>query len=316
MNTDLLAIAQPLCWAMEARNFVAMLHAAAPITTTSTVRVDRRDGVATIPLHGVIWRGAPRLAQLFLQIADPDQVAEAIVAAQADDTIQSVVLSVDSPGGTTSGVPELASTVAACTKPLTADVRGMAASAAYWICCGADTITARPSCQVGSIGVYSTFSDTSKLMKAAGVSIDVFKSAELKATGIPGTSLSAGQREYLQGQVDELFAMFTGHVNAHRSVGQDAFSGATWLAARAKEMGLIDSVAGEATKAPSGRTQAGVALVEEDCGAGLRRFRMAAPDTHTEHDRRGAELVRQGRAKICAVGVVSRWTAENFKKAN
>ena len=59
-----------------------------------------------------------------------------------DDSIQGIVLNIDSPGGQMNGTNELANMIFAArgTKPITAYVGGLGASGAYWIASAADEI--------------------------------------------------------------------------------------------------------------------------------------------------------------------------------
>src|SRR5690606_4061246 len=69
--------------------------------------------------------------------------------------VKGVILSIDSPGGTTAGGEMIFEAVRklAADKPVTAQVGTLAASAGYMIASAADHIVARQSSIVGSIGV-------------------------------------------------------------------------------------------------------------------------------------------------------------------
>ena len=69
-------------------------------------------GVAIIPVHGVIGHKVGAVAKM-LGAVDALDVMAAIELAADDDEVDTIILDIDSPGGTVAGVPELAETVEA-----------------------------------------------------------------------------------------------------------------------------------------------------------------------------------------------------------
>ena len=93
------------------------------------------DGVAVIPVHGVI----AKRANLFSAISggvSTELVGQEIQMALEDRSVQSILLDVDSPGGSVDGLPELANLIfeSRDQKKIVALANGTMASAAYWIC--------------------------------------------------------------------------------------------------------------------------------------------------------------------------------------
>ena len=68
------------------------------------------NGVAIIPVSGVIGHKVSAVSKL-LGAVDTVDVIAAIELAAEDDDIDTIILDIDSPGGTVGGVPELAETV-------------------------------------------------------------------------------------------------------------------------------------------------------------------------------------------------------------
>jgi len=114
-----------------------------------------------------------------------DQTVEELRNVRQNDSIDAVVLRVDSGGGGVSGseaqyraVKRLSST-----KPVVTSVRSMAASGAYYTILPSDEIFAEPSSMVGHVGVIALFSAptgvpapmTSGPDKATGATIDEFR---------------------------------------------------------------------------------------------------------------------------------------------
>ena len=70
------------------------------------------DGVGIIRIHGPLMRDPDLISSLLFGATDMNQVAEAIQEAVARDEVKSILLDIDSPGGTVNGTPELAQAVA------------------------------------------------------------------------------------------------------------------------------------------------------------------------------------------------------------
>jgi signal peptide peptidase SppA len=203
-----------------------------------TMTVD--GGIARIPLSGVIYRGASSAGS-----TDPDKLASNIREADSRPDVKSILLVVDSPGGTVQGTPEAADAVASAVKPIIAFVTGQAASAAYWIASGADQVFASPSAEVGSIGAFMAFFDLSGMFSQMGVRTEVISSGRYKGAGVMGTSLTAEQRSNLQEQVNAIAEDFKSQVQSNRypkAINPDLMHGQMFRAKDATTHGLIDGI--------------------------------------------------------------------------
>ena len=198
-----------------------------------------RDGVAVVRLAGVIGR---HLSQLDMECGgcDIDRVADALREADADPAVLGIVLDVDSPGGAVGGVSECAWAVRGLSKPVVAYAADLCASAAYWVASAADELLVGPTCEIGSVGVYCAILDKSKLYDRAGLRVELLASGGNKAAGYPGTSLTDGQREVLQGQVDYIASLFKSAVLASRTIEPSLLDGRCLVGAQAVSAGFAD----------------------------------------------------------------------------
>lgn len=203
------------------------------------------DGVAIIPVKGVISKDVSKMEKMSGAI-DVREIGEMIDAALSDPRTTAIVLNVDSPGGSITGVPELAAKVAEAnkSKPVFAYTDGMMASAAYWISAGASAIYAAGSAVVGSIGCYLALLDESRAYELAGYRTEVIKAkgSPMKAAGLPGTSLTDEQRIELQEGVDHVYGQFRDFVLQSRAVPDEAMRGGTYFGTECGPTGLIDSI--------------------------------------------------------------------------
>ena len=143
--------------------------------------------IARIEVGGFI-AGSQRMADLFKRVGEAGSVS-------------GVVISINSPGGTTTGAEELYRGIRqlADKKPLVAFVDGTAASGGYITALAADHIVARETSLVGSIGVLFQYPDVSKLLDTVGVQVQEIKSAPLKAEPSPFHPTSPEARAALAG---------------------------------------------------------------------------------------------------------------------
>lgn len=200
-----------------------------------------RDGVAVVPLHGVLGRHLGIL-DMACGGCDVDCVAAALREADADPAATGIVIDIDSPGGAVSGIAECADIVRDLAKPCVAYASDLCASAAYWIAAAADEIHVGPTCEIGSVGVYCAILDKSKAYDANGIKVELFASGENKAAGYPGTSLTDGQRAVLQSQVDYLASIFKGAVLARREIDPTLLDGRCLVGQQAVSAGFADEV--------------------------------------------------------------------------
>lgn len=171
-------------------------------------------------------------------------------AALADESVQSILLNIDSPGGSVDLVPELGAEILAARdeKPVVALANTFAASAAYWLASQAGEIVVTPSGEVGSIGVYSAHTDRSKKMEKEGLKTTLVKAGKYKAEKNPFEPLSDEGKADMQSKVDTYYSMFLDAVAEGRgttteTVGSDYGQGRMVMAKDAVAKGMADRVA-------------------------------------------------------------------------
>jgi len=207
--------------------------------------------VAVIPLYGII---AARAAA-FQSVSSPngtsvEEFTQMFRAALADDGVDSILIEIDSPGGSVDLVPELAAEVRAARgkKPIVAIANTLAASAAYWIGSQADELVVTPSGEVGSVGVYAAHEDLSGALEQEGVKVTLISAGKFKTEGNPFEPLSEEALAYFQSQVDDFYSMFVADVAKGRGVAvgdvRDGYGqGRVVSAADAVKAGMADRVA-------------------------------------------------------------------------
>lgn len=142
---------------------------------------------------------------------------KAIRAALNDSEIASIMLVVDSPGGTVSGVSDLAYAINKSTKPINAYVEDMCCSAGYWIASQCDSISCNNTAMVGSIGVYTVLYDETGAMEAAGIKARVVSSGGMKGAGADG-KVTQELVDDVQREIDSLNELFLAAVAEGRKM--------------------------------------------------------------------------------------------------
>lgn len=209
-----------------------------------------RDGAALVPLRGVI---AKRM-NLFSSIsggASTELFVRDLRAAMDDPNVRSVVLMVDSPGGSVDGTQAAAAAVAGMRgrKPLATWSDGTMASAAYWIGSAADSAWIDSgTAQVGSIGVVATHVDMSKREEMLGVKTTEIVAGKYKRIASQYGPLTESGRASIQEQVDYLYSLFVADVAKQRGVDveqvlSDMADGRIFVGQQAVRAGLVDGIA-------------------------------------------------------------------------
>lgn len=207
-----------------------------------------RDGLATVRIHGTMLRQvSPRQKAIAaicgVRLCSMEETASAMLQAAADPAVHTILLDIDSPGGTVNGTPELAQVVRTIAKDrhVYAFTAGQCCSAAYWVASQADVIYAAPSATVGSIGVILPVVDSSALYDRCGLKMEVFSAGKYKSTGMDGTSLTEEQRDRLSQQVNDTWGRFKQAVTRRRSISEDDMEGQTFYGLDARVKKLVDA---------------------------------------------------------------------------
>lgn len=242
-----------------------------------------QDGVAIIPLEGVI----AKKANLFSQISggvSTELAARDLRDAMADPAVHSIILAIDSPGGTVDGTQSLADIVVASTKPIVTLANGTMASAAYWIGSAANAVYIADSTTiVGSIGVVASHKDVSQAEEKQGVKTTEIFAGQYKRIASSYAPLSKEGRQTMQDQVDYTYSLFVSAVATNRGVSTDTVlsnmaDGRIFIGQQAIDAGLVDGVS---------TLDALVAKLNRDRPSGQASARIAQPFKSTK---RGAEM--------------------------
>lgn len=214
------------------------------------VALPRIGRVAVADIQGPMTM-APTMAQRIFGGTVVAALAEGVRLAAADPSVNSIVLTIDSPGGSAGAAIQLAMAVklACAEKIVVAHVSGLAAGSAYLVASQATRILTTPAAMVGGLGVYA-------LVESGGCGsgesftskIHVMRPGKINTAGTHSNTLSEQRRNALQDLVNATHDLFFGAVHRGRRVSlgrvRDFFggNGSLHLAADAEMLGLVDGI--------------------------------------------------------------------------
>jgi protease-4 len=191
-------------------------------------------------------KGAVGVLELNGVIMDSKKTLKRLEAFEDDDSIQAVVLRLNSPGGAVAPSQEIYEAVKAYPKPVVVSMSSVAASGAYYIACGAKKVYANPGTITGSIGVIMEFINLQKLYEWAKVQRYAIKTGKFKDAGAEYKEMGLEERALLQGMVDDVLTQFRKAVATGRKLSAEQVvaisDGRIFSGAQAKVAKLVDEL--------------------------------------------------------------------------
>ena len=213
---------------------VGLADLAAPVGYTPAARAlgPPSGKVAVIPIHGTLVRRTSGI-EAESGLASYTGIAAQLDAALASPEIAAILLDIDSPGGESGGVFDLADRIRAASevKPVWAVANDMAFSAAYALASAATRVFVARTGGVGSIGVIAMHVDQSVKDAQDGVRYTAVFAGERKNDLNPHEPISNEAHAVLKAEVDRIYDLFVDMVARHRGLDANAV--------RATEAGLF-----------------------------------------------------------------------------
>ena len=168
-----------------------------------------------------------------------------------DETIQAVVLRINSPGGSAYGSEQIWHEIELlkAEKPVVVSMGDYAASGGYYISCNADCIVADPTTLTGSIGIFGMFPNMENLLtNKLGLHFDIVKTNKFADMGSLSRPFNSDEKEALQNYINNGYKLFVKRCAEGRGMTIEAIEkiaeGRVWTGATAKELGLVDELGG------------------------------------------------------------------------
>ena len=178
--------------------------------------------------------------------AAPGELVAVIERAVEDEDVRSLLVRVNSPGGSVVGSDEIYHALQNVDKPVVVLMQEVAASGGYYVSMGADHIVVNANSLVGSIGVIGQFPDAEGLLDKVGLKVTTIKSGKSKDLGNPFRAMTPEEQAIFQDIVDETYDRFVEIVAEGRDMPIDQVrelaDGRIYTGERAVELGLADAI--------------------------------------------------------------------------
>ncbi|MDX2190300.1 MAG: signal peptide peptidase SppA [Bacteroidota bacterium] len=180
-----------------------------------------------------------------------DNLSEEIRKLRLDDNVKSVVLRINSPGGSAlaSDIMWREIVLLAEKKPIVASMSDVAASGGYYIAMGCTKIVADKNSITGSIGVFGLIFNIKDFLKnKLGITTDGVQTGLFSDIGTMSRPLTTFERKVIQQEVDNIYKDFVEKAAKGRNMTVDSLkklaSGRVWSGIEAQNNGLVDELGG------------------------------------------------------------------------
>ena len=214
------------------------------MTNVERTQVDATDKVAVLYAEGaIVDAGTDGIVE--------GKILKTIKKIYEDDDVKAVVFRVNSPGGSADASEQIWHAMKMLQDkglPVVVSMGDYAASGGYYISCNADYIYAEPTTLTGSIGIFGTVPNLSKIREKIGLDVDAVSTN--KHSGLNVNAIYKGmnpqEMALMQNMVERGYDLFTRRCAAGRDMTQDEIKkigeGRVWLGKDALEIGLVDSL--------------------------------------------------------------------------
>lgn len=199
-------------------------------------------GVAVISISGPIYKPRSFWRSSWLDLQETFRFC------RETDQVESVLLKIDTPGGSVDGSAEACDELRllVAEKPVETQVTGMLCSAGYKLAAITERITAQRADLIGSIGTKMVLYDFNRAFSEAGIRPVGVTTAPFKLLGVPGFEITEEHEEFLQSLVTGMNADFRSTVIQGRELTDEQYEavsdGKVWMPDEAMRLGMIDAI--------------------------------------------------------------------------
>ncbi|MBE9169359.1 signal peptide peptidase SppA [Pleurocapsales cyanobacterium LEGE 06147] len=201
--------------------------------------------IAVIYAEGTIVNGKGGLEEI-----GSDRFARELRQLREDDSIKSIVLRINSPGGSATASEAILREILLTRKykPVVVSMGNVAASGGYWIATGADCIFAEESTITGSIGVFGLLPNIQAIANNHGVTWDVVKTGRLADINSNLRPKTEEELAIYQQSVTQTYNLFLDKVAEYRNLPRQEVDqiaqGKVWSGKEGLKIGLVDRIGG------------------------------------------------------------------------
>ncbi len=177
-----------------------------------------------------------------------DEIIEDLEELKSNNEVNSIIISVDSPGGTTVSAEEIYLKLkeVSSVKPTAIVMRNIATSGAYLLSLGGDVIFSRENTITGSIGVLLQWARVDEALSKLGIEVNEVKSGKLKAEPDFFGEIDEEAQQVTKEIIDETFEWFIRIVKVERALNPSEIytisDGRIFTGRQAIELNLVDEI--------------------------------------------------------------------------
>jgi protease-4 len=177
-----------------------------------------------------------------------DEIIEDLEELKSSNEVNSIIISVDSPGGTTVSAEEIYLKLkeVSSVKPTAIVMRNIATSGAYLLSLGGDVIFSRENTITGSIGVLLQWARVDEALSKLGIEVNEVKSGKLKAEPDFFGEIDEEAQQVTKEIIDETFEWFIRIVKVERDLNPSEIytisDGRIFTGRQAIELNLVDEI--------------------------------------------------------------------------
>lgn len=176
--------------------------------------------------------------------ASSTEIIDFIQQADQDESIEAILLEINSPGGSAVASDEIVKAIQRTNKTTYSVIREIGTSGAYWAASATDTIIANDLSITGSIGVISSYLEFSGLLERYNITYQRLISGKYKDIGTPLKPLQKDEEEILIKKLNKIHDYFIASVAENRGMTtaelKPLATGEFYLGSEALDNGLID----------------------------------------------------------------------------
>ena len=252
----------------DMNSFAGLMQLFSMLNPPQRTQPTSENQIALIYANGPIL---PNVESLFSSMATitPSVLKEAFEKARTDDSVQAVVLRIDSPGGSALASDLIWREVMLTQreKPVVVSMGDVAASGGYYIAMAAGTIVAHPSTLTGSIGVFGGKLNMKGLYNKVGLTKEIIRYGQNSTLYSDYGGFTPTERERVEKMMKTIYADFVRKAATGRDKSFDEIDeiaqGRVWTGKQAKALGLVDELGGLDTALSIAKERAGFSADDE-----------------------------------------------------
>ncbi len=208
------------------------------------------DKIAVVHATGLIIVGESQWTPMTGFVMGSDSIVSELRNAANDSSVKSIILRVDSPGGSSvaSEIIRREVQLAQKKKPVVVSMSDVAGSGGYWIAMSANRIVADAGTLTASIGVVFGKLNLAGFYDIIGLSSDHLQTSDNATFLWLEQNFTPAQRNSVQKLMHRIYDDFTSGVAAGRHMKVEEVDkigkGRVWTGAQAKGLGLVDEIGG------------------------------------------------------------------------